>query len=129
MNYQLDSHTVEWLIQAIRRLPSDDCVPDKTPGYNKYNTQKDHWLGWLAPEAGTGTYPRKSGNDRGARHVYNHIVEPKMLLWLISAAGVRANLLDAAKLAADGVIPMATKAAAIRKHVPWSEVAAALSKQ
>ena len=26
----------EWLIKAIGALPSDDPVPLKTPGYNKY---------------------------------------------------------------------------------------------
>ena len=121
--------SVEWLIQVIRRLPSDERVPGGTPGYNKYSTQKDHWLGWLDPGAGTGTYPRRSGNNRGARHVYNHIRESKMLLWLISAAGVRGELVDAAKAAAESVASFPAKAAAIRKHVPWSEVAAVLSKQ
>ena len=121
--------TVEWLIRAIDALPSDDPVPLKTPGYNKYRTQKAHWLGWLNPAAGTGTYPRSSGNDRGARNVYNRIVEPKMLLWLIAAAGVRKELADAAQAAAAINAPMPTKAAAIRKHVPWPEIEAALAKE
>jgi len=63
--------SVEWLIKAINRLSSDDPVPINTPGYNKYQTQKAHWLGWLNPDAGTGSYPRSSGNDQGARNEYS----------------------------------------------------------
>ncbi|MGD9874854.1 MAG: hypothetical protein AB7T27_11400 [Kiritimatiellia bacterium] len=119
--------SIEWLIQAIRRLPSDEPVAEGHPGYNNYRTQKDHWLGWLDPDSGTGTYPRKDASDRDARYVYNHIVEPKMLLWLISASGVRQELVEAAEQAAEAASSLAGKSAAIRKQVPWAEVAAALS--
>lgn len=114
--------SVEWLITAIDALPSDDPVPLMTPGYNKYITKKAHWLGWLNPSLQTGTYPRSSGNDVGARNVYNRIVEPKMLLWLLTAAGVRKELADAALAAAakDGSMP--GRAAAVRKHVPWGRL-------
>ena len=128
MHQTPDQASVEWLIRAIEAIPSDSPVPIKTAGYNKYTTQKDHWLGWLNPAAGTGSYPRASGNERGARNVYNRIVEPKMLLWLIAAAGVRKELVDAARVAAANDAPLPTRAAAIRKYVPWVEVAAALSK-
>lgn len=121
--------SVEWLIRAIDVLPSDSPVPPRTPGYNKYSTQKAHWLGWLDPAAKTGTYQRTSGNARGAQNVYNRIVEPKMLLWLISASGVRKELVDSARAAAANDAPMPTRAAAVRNHVPWNEVHAALSKR
>ncbi|MDP2073132.1 MAG: hypothetical protein Q8K25_02775 [Hydrogenophaga sp.] len=124
-----DQASVEWFIRAIDALPSDNPVPLGTPGYNKYTTQKAHWLGWLNPAAKTGTYPRASGNERGARNVYNRIVEPKMLLWLISASGVRKDLIESARLAAAIDAPMPTRAAAVRKHVPWEEAQAALSKR
>lgn len=120
--------SVKWLIKAIDALPTDDPVPLRTPGYNKYTTQKAHWLGWLNPASGTGSYPRTSGNEGGARNVYNRIVEPKMLLWLASAAGVREELVGAARAAAANDAPMPSRAAAVRKHVPWAEVEAALSK-
>jgi hypothetical protein len=129
MNQAEHEPNVEWLIRVIRALPSDEPVAVGTPGYNEYPTQKAHWLGWLDPAAGTGSYPRKSGNDGGARNVYNRIVEPKMLLWLIAAAGVKKELADAAEEAARGNAPLPTRAAAIRKHVPWAEVAAALSRE
>jgi hypothetical protein len=60
--------------------------------------------------------------------VYNRIVEPKLLLWLISAAGVQPDLVDAAKLAVQEAGTLAGKSAALRRHVPWHVVAAALAK-
>jgi len=124
---QAQPDSIKWLIQAIRRLPADEPVAKGHPGYNNYRTQKEHWLGWLDPASGTGTYPRSSAPDRDARYVYNHIVEPKMLLWLISASGVRQELVEAAAEAAEAASSLAGKSAAIRKQVPWPEVAAALS--
>lgn len=129
MHQANDQASVEWLIRAIEALPSDNPVPLGTPGYNKYTTQKAHWLGWLNPAAKTGTYPRASGNERGARNVYNRIVEPKMLLWLISASGVKKDLVESALLADANDAPMPTRAAAVRKHVPWEVLQAALSKR
>lgn len=121
--------SIEWLTQAIRHLPSDEPVTDGQHGYNNYITQKDHWLGWLDSDSGTGTYSRRSGPDRNAKYVYNHIVEPKMLLWLISAAGVSQEIIRSAKKAADEKSPLASKSAAIRKIVPWSDLASALTNQ
>jgi hypothetical protein len=122
------SESVDWLTQAIRRLPSDEQVPLGTQGYNEYATQKEHWLGWLDPAAGTGTYPRQTGSNRDARDVYNRIVEPKLLIWLIAAAGVPTELVQAALNEADSKPKLASKSAAIRRHVPWEVVAAALRR-
>ena len=118
--------SIVWLIEAIRDLPSDEPVSPGQRGYNTYTTQKDHWLGWLDPHSGTGTYARKSTPDRDARYVYNHIVEPKMLLWLICASGVEPALVQAATDAAEGGSTLAGKSAAIRRQVPWSVVYEAL---
>lgn len=128
MQHEFAPRSVAWLIDAIRRLPTDPWVPDRTPGYNRYNTQKDHWLGWLDPTVGTGTYPRRAGDDGDARIVYNHIVEPKMLLWLVDTAGVDRQLLATAQLAAATATSLPGKSAAIRKHVPWPTIVEALSK-
>ena len=128
MSRHTSSESVEWLAAAIRRLPSDERVSDGTPGYNKYNTQKDHWLGWWGRVAGTGTYLRAASPNRDACDVYNRIVEPRMLLWLISAAGVPSGRVDAAEQAADGAPSLAGKSAAIRRNVPWPVVATALAR-
>jgi hypothetical protein len=121
--------SVDWLARAIERLPSDNPIAAPQQGYNNYKTQKEHWLGWLDVTSTTGTFARKSGDGGGARRVYNLIGEPKMLLWLASAAGVQANLLRAARDAADGVTNLRSKCGAIRKHIPWSEVESALSRR
>ncbi len=62
--------SIGWFIQVIGDLPSDDSVANRTPGYNNYSTQKEHWLGWLNPNSDSGTYPRASKPDRDARYVY-----------------------------------------------------------
>jgi hypothetical protein len=123
------SQSVEWLAATISLLPSDDPVPRGTPGYNTYTTQKAHWLGWLNPAAGTGTYPRAGGADRDARDVYNRIVEPKLLLWLAVAAEVSPTRIDAARSEAEGKAKLNSKAAAIRKHVTWQVLVDALRKK
>jgi hypothetical protein len=49
-----------------------------------------------------------------------------MLLWLIEAAGVQEVLVKAARAAADSGATLMQKAGAVRKQVPWAEVARAL---
>jgi hypothetical protein len=48
-----------------------------------YTTQKEHWLGWLSEYNGPGYYGRKN-SCRSAEFVYNHIVCPPMVLWLLA---------------------------------------------
>lgn len=115
--------SVRQLIVAIRKLPSDK--PAHHPG-KWYRTQKQHWLGWLSEYDGPGYYGRKPGMNRDARFAYNHIVEPKMLNWLMSAAAVDVSLVRRARAAASGKASMAGRSAAIRRHVPWEAVVAAL---
>ena len=124
-----NSHSVgsiEWLIETIRALPFDAPVPHGTPGYNQYTTQKAHWLGWLDPAAGTGSYPRSAGAGRDAKYVYNHIIEPKLLLWLVTSAGVNAELVVLARASAEAAKSMPAKSAAMRRQIPWATVCDAL---
>nr|WP_315187206.1 hypothetical protein [uncultured Albidiferax sp.] len=124
----MSDQSVQWLVKAIQRLPADTAVSMGTPGYNNYTTQKAHWLGWLNPTSATGTYPRADAPNRNARYVFNHIMEPKMLLWLVSAAQVEVSKVQAASQAASSAASMAGASAAIRKIVPWQVVAAALER-
>ena len=64
--------------------------------------------------------------NRDAAYAYNHIVEPKMLLWIISAARVSPKLVTAARRGAKGATSMPGKPAIVRKHVPWQVLALAL---
>lgn len=123
------SESVRWLITAIEHLKSDEPVPLGSQGYNQYTTQKAHWLGWLNPAAGTGSYPRAENGKRDARDVYNRIVEPKLLLWLVTAAEVSPQLIRAANDEASTKTGLASKSAAIRKHIPWTTLADALHRQ
>lgn len=111
------------LIQAIRMLKADS--PVKRPGI-WYVTQKQHWLGWLAEYNTRGAYGRIPGKNRDARFAYNHVVEPLMLVWLISAAGVPRKLVREAKDDAARRKTMMAQSAAIRRRVPWEVVAGRL---
>ena len=80
-----DSADILDLLIAISRLPEDK--PRCTPG-KWYLTQKEHWIGWLFEYNSPGAYRRKATSGRDARFVYNHVVQPEMLVYLAEAAGV-----------------------------------------
>ena len=96
---------------------------------NRYQTQKAHWLGWLDSKSNSGTYQRKDAPNRGAKFVYNHIMEPKMLLWLISASGVDVKLVTQAEENAANAKTMASSCAAIRKVVSWEALELVISNK
>jgi len=123
----MSNYSTEWLAEVITRLPADKEVSSGTQGYNRYRTQKAHWLGWLTKKPGA-KYFRQDAPDRGAKYVYNHIMEPKMLLWLISASGLQAELVELAKEESLNKKSMASSCAAIRKVVPFQTLQKALSK-
>jgi hypothetical protein len=117
------SCSIAALIKAIEQLPSDSPVRDNKKWYR---TQKEHWLGWLDEYHTPGYYGRQTGQRRDAAYAYNHIVEPKMLSWLIEAAGVNPDLVRNARRAAKKCHSMPAQAALIRDYVPWSLLADAL---
>jgi hypothetical protein len=114
------------LIARIKELPYDPHVKPGTRGYNRYTTQKAHWLGWLGDTPGTGSYERVTPPNRGARYVYNRIAEPLMLLWLIDAAGVDRTVVREAQREALCPPTLGAKCKAIRTVAPWDVVAKAL---
>jgi len=110
-------------IRALRRLPPDKPVDDPKTWYR---TQKEHWIGWLSEYHGPGAYGRKVNTKRDARFAYNHIVEPKMLLWLIDAGGVSPRLVRTARRESAKATSMPQQSAIIRRLVPWEVVASSL---
>jgi len=119
--------TINQFIRIIRDLRSDEPYIDPSKWYT---TQKEHWLGWLGEYHGPGAYGRKSNAIRDARYAYNnHIVESKMLLWLIEATGVRNELVISARRACKGASSLQQKSAAIRKHIPWKELETAIGSK
>src|SRR6266545_7281955 len=118
--------SIRSFIRAIQALPSD--VPRVYPK-KWYTTQKEHWLRWLRGYHSPGAYGRSPETRRDAEYIYNHIVEVGMLLWLIDAAGVKPRLVSAAYRSAAKAKALASKSAAVRKHVPWTEVENVLWKR
>jgi len=123
----MSEYSAEWLAEVIKRLPADKEMPNGTQGYSRYRTQKAHWLGWLTKKPGA-KYFRQDAPNRGAKFVYNHIMEPKMLLWLISASGLHSVLVESAKEEAKNKKSMASSCAAIRKVVSFQTLEKALSQ-
>jgi len=115
-----ESVSVKKFIQAIQKLPSDK--PKDTPG-KWYKTQKEHWLGWLNEYGGPGAYDRKGSQNQNAEFAYNHIVEYRMLLWIVEAAGVEAKLVKKSKAVINERKSLQVNSAAIRKIVPWKVLA------
>ena len=124
----MSSYSVEKLIDVIKKLPADKEVPSGTQGYSRYRTQKAHWLGWLSKKPGA-KYYRQDAPNRHAKFVYNHIMEPKMLLWLISASGVDNRLITNAQKDANNAKTMAGSCAAIRKVVSWEDLEVIISNK
>ena len=114
----MSPYSVEKLINVIKKLPVDKEVPSGTQGYSRYHSHKAHWLGWLSKKPGA-KYYRQDAPNRGAKFVYNHIMEPKMLLWLITASGVDMKLVTQAEENPAKAKGMASSCAAIRKIVSW----------
>lgn len=119
-------YTPKQLRRAIERLPADPPVDDPKKWYK---TQKEHWLGWLSEYDGPGAYGRKVDSTRDARYAYNHVVNFRMLLWLIDATGVDRDLVASARLASEPGTTLQQKSSAIRRIVPWEVVAPLLFEQ
>ena len=118
-----DSIGIRDFLIAISRLPEDR--PVRNP--NKwYSTQKEHWVGWLLEYNGPGAYGRKTRNGRDAKFVYNHVVQPEMLVYLAWASGVSRAKVAAARKVLGTRQPLMRQAASIRRLIPWEIVAAAL---
>ena len=115
--------SIAQFIRAIQRLSEDE--PQIRPGI-WYKTQKEHWLEWLKGYQDLDGYGRNVDNKRDARFAYNHIVNYEMLLWIISAAGVKSGLVHSAQRASTHSSTLQQKSAAIRSLVPWEELATAL---
>ncbi len=125
--------TPQWLRRKIQRLP--EAAPIATQfeatilARNDrkkdvwYNSQKEHWLGWLDHYDGPGYYARKTW-DVTPEQVYNRIVNPSMLIWLAEAAGVEKTIVERASAAAIAAPSnMSAQSAAIRREIPWQLIA------
>jgi len=116
--------SIRQLRSAIAALPSDE--PNDNPRV-WYSTQKEHWLGWLSQYNGPGAYGRTGyASGRDARFAFNHIVNPEMLVWLIDAAGLPRDVVNAARRLSKEDRVLNQRSAAIRRLAPWEAVQDAL---
>ncbi len=91
-----------------------------------YRTQHEHWLGWLEGYSGPGAYNRRD-HRRTAGFVYNHIVNPQMLIYLAEASRLPKPLVNrAARAALAHATTMSAMCAAIRREIPWKMIEEAL---
>lgn len=115
--------TVRELLAVIRSLPPDP--PRERPG-KWYRTQQEHWIRWLSDYDGPGAYGRTNPSPRDARTVYNRVVEPGMLLYLASAAGVDGELVQTAEREAAVANSLMQASGRVRRLIPWELLAAHL---
>jgi hypothetical protein len=87
MNEALD---IRDLLVAISRIPEGRRMKSDSVWYE---SQKEHWIGWLLGYQGPGAYGRKRHDVSDAKSVYNRLVCPEMLLYLAKGSGVSAKLM------------------------------------
>jgi hypothetical protein len=118
-----DPTSIVELLIAISRLPEDRRR--KQHGI-WYESQKEHWVGWLFHYNSPGAYDRKVTHGRDAKFVYNHVVCPGLLTYLAAASGVTRRLvLEARRIEKSDATEM-QRAGEIRRVVPWDVVRRAL---
>lgn len=117
-----DSTKIVELLIAISRLPEDRRRHRNV----WYESQKEHWVGWLFHYNSPGAYSRKVTEGRGAKFVYNHIVCPGLLTYLADASGVSRRLVREAKRIEETDRKEMQRAGEIRSIIPWGAVRAAL---
>lgn len=117
-----ESTSIAQFIKAIKKLPEDERKDRRGIWYL---SQKEHWIGWLRGYYGPGGYGRQNWH-RDAKFVYNHIVNPQMLVYLAHAILLRQELIEAVDEADLTGTTLMARAGAIRKVVPWSEIYQAL---
>ena len=109
---------IHQFIAIIRDLPEDGIDEYRIP---VTRTQRSHWLGWLSEYAGPGYYGRK-GRNYDAKFVYNHVVCPELLIYLIRNIGLSNEVVRAAEEAYYSGTSMMATSGAIRKVVPWAMI-------
>jgi len=113
------------LLIAISRMDEDRRFRSNRVWYE---SQKEHWVGWLFNYNSPGAYGRKVTEGRDAKFVYNHVACPEMLIFLAKASGVNAKLVSKAKKVSAATNEQMAKVAAVRGLIPWSVVVEALRR-
>jgi hypothetical protein len=117
-----ESTEIVELLIAISHLPEDR----RRRRNSWYESQKEHWMGWLFHYNSPGAYNRKTTQGRDARFVYNHIVCPGLLTYLADASGVSRRLVGEARRIEKMDKTEMQRAGEIRRIIPWGLVHGAL---
>jgi hypothetical protein len=116
------SLTIVELLIAISRLSEGR----RTRRSVWYESQKEHWIGWLFHYNSSGAYGRKITSGRDAKFVYNHVVNPGLLTYLAGAAGVSQAIVRQARRVETSNDSLMAQVGAIRRILPWELVQGAL---
>ncbi len=92
-----------------------------------WDSQKEHLLPWLDAQVttGSGSFTRRRPNT-DAKTMYMHLSCPECQLWLAEAAGVDSDLVQKAANEAKRIDKVVSRAAMIRRIVPWDVIEAKL---
>lgn len=114
------------LLIAISRMPEDRR---RHQAGIWYESQKEHWVGWLLHYNSPGAYGRKVVSGRDGKYVYNHVVCPQLLYYLATASGVDARKVRLARAKAQCVGTDMGKSGAFRAQIPWETVLKAMCRR
>ncbi|UGY03267.1 hypothetical protein [Bradyrhizobium quebecense] len=118
----MSKYTIDQLRTAIRELKIPTPLSDQLPLPADQVSTRDQWLGWLNEYLGPGYYNRQTFVD-DACHVYQHLNNGRMIVWLNEAAGEDPRIVQAAIVAMDGREPAQTEAMYARRILPWEDLA------
>ncbi|WP_194460757.1 hypothetical protein [Bradyrhizobium sp. CCBAU 53421] len=111
-------YTIDQPTTAIRELKTPTPLSDQLPLPADQASTRDQWLGWLDEYLGPGYYNRQTLID-DARHVYQHLNNGRMMVWLNEAAGEDPRIIEAAIIAMDSGEPAQREAMYARRVLPW----------
>lgn len=115
-------YTVSQLRSAINGLQRPTPLSDRLPLPADQSSTQAQWLLWLDEYLGPGYYNRQNFVD-DARHVYQHLNNGRMIVWLNEAAGEDSRLISAAIAAMEDRESRQTEAMYARRVLPWSSAA------
>jgi hypothetical protein len=111
----------------VRRLPATMPESDRL-SKGSFASHKDHWIGWLEEYDGPGYYDRADWN-RNARHIYQHLNNANMIVWINEAAGESPTKIKLAIREMQRAGSRKQTAAKIARTVlPWERAATLLFK-
>jgi hypothetical protein len=133
-NNQSSLNEVRDFLQAVKKLRKLNIETPQTQEYEDelraismhptdtwYKDQGEHWEGWLKSYNGPGFYKRKN-HKRKPSYIYNHIMCPPMILWLVETTGFDEKAIDETIKITLQQDKYQTQCKFIRKEFPWSDV-------